>query len=81
MRNKIEYIQQKDLNGLLEQYRQNPKCRILGVDGKNARAFMIWSSTLKQNCLFHGSVRVSLIALKILCVIFLGMTIINMYFM
>ena len=34
MRNKIEYIKQKELNGLLEQYRQNPKCRILGVDGK-----------------------------------------------
>ena len=34
MKNKIEYIQEKELNGLLEQYRQNPKCRILGVDGK-----------------------------------------------
>ncbi len=38
MRNKIEYIQQKELNGLLEQYRQNPKCRILGVDGKKCKS-------------------------------------------
>ena len=81
MRNKIEYIQQKELNGLLEQYRQNPKCRILGVDGKKCMSIYELVADFEKNCLFHGSVRASSIALKILCGIFLGMTIINMYFM
>ena len=81
MRNKIEYIQQKELNGLLEQYRQNPKCRILGVNGKRCMSIYELVADFEKNCLFRESAKAISIGLWTGCEILCGMIITNMSFM